>query len=192
MKLLAIALLVLTLTPVPQDLESKIKTFRNNKRFSVKYDKFKDRTIVDVGPFVVGGNMRYFASGSQMYMTARFLTPGPTVNGNVKSFALWFRATGKNWQFLKSRELYAIADGERFEFGEGRYDGDVSGSSRGIGVSETLGFIIPVDAFEKLGKAQNAELRIGDFEMKLKEEHKEAFRDLLALSTCVNCPRTTL
>ncbi len=186
MKPLILALLLLLLTPAPQDLESKIKTFRNNKRFSVKYDKFKDRSFVDVGPFVVGGNMRYVVSGSQLYMTARFIYAGQTIKAPVENFALWFRATGKDWEFLKARDLYAIADGERFDFGEGRYDGDVSASRRSVGVSETLGFIIPAAAFEKLGKAQNVELRIGDFEMKLKDEHKEAFRDLLSLSTPTN------
>ena len=180
--LVILALLLLCLTPTPQDLESKIKTFRNHKRFSVRYDRFKDRTTVDVGPFVVGGNMRYFATNSQLYMTALFTYSGQTVTAPVERFAFWFRASGKNWEFLKSRELYAIADGERFDFGEGHYDGDVSGSYWGVGVSETLGFVIPVASFEKLGKADNVELRIGDFELKLKDEHKEAFRDLLSLS----------
>lgn len=182
MKPLILALLLLSLIPAPQDLESKIKTFRNHKRFAVKYDRFKDRTTVDVGPFVVGGDMRYFVSGKQLHMTARFLYAGPTIKAPVESFALWFRATGKNWEFLKSRELYAIADGERFEIGEGRYYGEVGGSRRGVGVSETLGFVVSASAFEKLGRAQHAELRIGDFEMKLKDEHKEAFRDLFSLS----------
>jgi hypothetical protein len=33
-----------------------------------------------------------------------------------------------------------------------------------------------------MGRASVVELRIGDFEMKLKDEHKEAFRDLYSLS----------
>jgi hypothetical protein len=158
--------------------EDKIRTFRNHKRFSVSYDKFKDRSSIDVGPFVVGGNMRYALSGSQLYMTARFLYPGQILREPVSSFALWFQASGQNWEFLKSRHLYALIEGERFDLGEGIYDGDV----RRQGVSETLAFIIPAEVFKKLGTGSVVELRIGQVEMALKDEHQEAFRDLYGLS----------
>jgi hypothetical protein len=183
MKLLLLALLLLLPSSLTaQDRESKIKTFRNNKRFSVKYDKFKDQTFVKVGPFVVGGDMRYAITGKQLYMSAGFLHRGVTLDEPIKDFMIYFEATGKDWQFLKSRELYAIADGERFDFGEGRYDGDVRGGFQGVGVSESLGFLVTAEAFKKLGTARKVEFRIGTFEMTLKDEHKEAFRDLLTLT----------
>lgn len=178
MKSLILALLLLLPLTPPQDLEAKIKTFRNHKRFSVSYDKFKDESWVDVGPFVVGGDMRYFTTGSQFYMTARFRFAGETVSKPVNNFALWFRASGRDWQFLKSRDLHALIDGERFDLGEGKHDGDVGRR----GVSEAIGFLIPSEVFQKLANAQRAELRVGNFELTLKDEHKEAFRDLLSLS----------
>src|ERR1044071_334021 len=98
MKPLLLALL-LCLLPAPQGLESRIKTFRNNKRFSVKYDKFKDQTLVKVGPFLVGGDVRYAMTGKQLYMTAGFLYHGQTAAMPIKDFMLHFEATGKDWQF---------------------------------------------------------------------------------------------
>lgn len=183
MKPLILAILLFTLFPVQEDaLKERTKTFRNHKRFFVKYDKFKDQTMIGAGPFVVGGDMRYALTGKQMYITAGFVHPGATVNRPVTTFILYVRATGKDWQFLKARELYALADGERFEFGEGIYDGEVRRGFTGVGLSESLGFAVPAEAFQKLGTAEKVELKIGNFEMKLKDEHKEAFRDLLSLA----------
>lgn len=176
MKPLLLALLLLAVIPT-QNLESKIKTFRNHSRFSVKYDKFKDRTVVDVGPFVVGGDMKYALSGSRLYMTGRFSRSG-SEGKSPATFSLWFRATGRDWEFLKTRNLYALIDGTRFDLGEGKYDADL----RRRNVSESLGFPVPVDVFQKLGAAKSAELKIGRIELTLKDEHKEAFRDLLSLS----------
>lgn len=175
-------LVILALFPLFQTPQDKIKTFRNSKRFSVEYDKFKDQTMVSVGPFVVGGDMRYALTGKQMYLTAAFVYSGSALREPVKTFILYITATGKDWQFLKSRELYALADGERFSFGEGMYDGDIKRGLSGVGVAESLGFAVPVEAFKKLGTADKSELKIGNFEMKLKDEHKEAFRDLYGLS----------
>jgi|SRR6185503_14283152 len=179
MKTLLLAILLLLIFSPPQDLESKIKTFRNHKRFSVNYDKFKDESWIDVGPFVVGGDMRYFMTSTQLHMTARLRYSGTTIKKPVNNFVLWFQATGKDWTFLKDRDLYALIDGERFDLGEGRHDGDVRHYG---GVSETLGFLIPAEVFQKMGKAEKTELKIGRIELTLKDEHKEAFRDLYSLS----------
>jgi hypothetical protein len=111
-------------------------------------------------------------------MTARFLYPGQILTEPVSFFALWFQASGQKWEFLKSRQLYALIDGERFDLGEGLHDGDVQRR----GVSESLGFVIAAEVFKKMGTGSVVELRIGDFELTLKDEHKEAFRDLYSLS----------
>jgi hypothetical protein len=175
MKPLLLALLLLSLAPAPQDLQSRIKTFRNNKRFSVRYDRFRDETRVSVGPFFVGGTGAYVMSGRQLEMSAVFFrSPGET----VKTIYLLFESRSSNWTFLKSRELFVIVDRERLSFGEGERDSDL----RGRGVSESLVFDIPIETFEKISKASTSELKVGPLELTLKDEHKEAFRDLLSLS----------
>lgn len=164
-------LLILAFFPLFQTPQERIKTFRNSKRFSVEYDKFKDRTQVQVGPFVL--------SNGDLYMTARFLFPGENVKEPVPQFALWFQASAREWKFLKHRHLSVVADGERMGLGEGAYDGNLK---RRGGTSESLGFLIPAVSFEKISKAQSVEIRVGQSELKLNDEHKEAFRDLYSLS----------
>lgn len=174
MKILILALLLLTFIPAPQDLESKIKTFRNSKRFSVKYDKFRDDTHVSVGPFFVGGTKAYVWRGLKLEMSAHiFLDRQP-----VKYVYLRFASHTRDWTFLKNSEMLALVDGERMQFGEGERDSDI----RRGGVSESLVYSIPLEQFAKIGQATNAELKIGTVELALKDEHKEAFRDLLSLA----------
>jgi hypothetical protein len=155
------------------DIKQRIKGFRNDRRFSVRYDKFRDDTLVSVGPFYVGGTKSYVVSGFQLEMTAYlFLDKEP-----VKYLYIRFHSSSRDWTFLKNSELLALVDGERMQFGEGDRDSDV----RRGGVSESMVYAIPVERFEKMGRATSAELKIGSVELTLKDEHKEAFRNLLSL-----------
>jgi hypothetical protein len=173
MKIL-ILLALLSLVPVPEPKE-RIKSFRNSKRFEVKYDKFTDETRISVGPFLVGSFKAYFMRGSQLEMSALFfMTKSP-----VKEIYLVFESSSRDWRFLRNSELYALADGERLAFGEAD---DTDSRIRGRGVSEAVSYAIPLDAFFKLAKASHAELKIGNIQLELKDEHLEAFRDLYSLS----------
>jgi hypothetical protein len=64
------------------------------------------------------------------------------------------------------------------EFGEGDRDSDI----RRGGVSESMIYSIPIERFLKMGQATSTELKIGRVELTLKDEHKEAFRDLYSLA----------
>lgn len=163
---------------IPQeDLKVKIKGFRNSKRFSVNYDKFKDESWIDVGPFFVGGNSRYITSGASINMTVRLRYPSARLNAPPKNYVLWFQASGREWAFLKHRELNILIDGERVNLGEGKWDGEAR-----RGTFESLGFLVPAEVFEKMANAQKCDLQVGTFELTLKDEHKEAFRDLFSLT----------
>jgi hypothetical protein len=95
-----------------------------------------------------------------------------------EDFALLFRSRSKEWQFLKNHEMYMLIDGDRVSLGEAEYDGDIERS----GVSEFMGYLIPRDLFERLSSARQVELKIGRWEVALKDEHLQAFRDLLSLT----------
>ena len=151
-------------------------TFRNRRRFSTRYDKFKDETHVSVGPFFIGGTKSYVWSGFQLEMTAHFFSKG-RITEQPTVFYLAFRSSSKEWQFLRSRELYALVDGERLALGEGDHDSDI----RFGGVSELLIYQLSADVFYKLGTAHHVELKIGNMELTLKDEHLEAFRDLYSM-----------
>lgn len=163
----------------PDQFKQQISGFRNKSKFSAEYDKFTDQTLVSVGPFFIGNSKRRLRSATELYMSARFEFPGTNPNGTSKSFALVFRAHGVHWEFLERRHLYAVIDGERLDLGEGSHDGDV----RRVGVSELLIFEVPAETFQKLANARLSDLKIGNFELTLKDEHSEAFRNLYSLST---------
>jgi hypothetical protein len=42
---------------------------------------------------------------------------------------------------------------------------------------------VPKDVFVKLSQAKTIEMRLGRKEVKLKDEHTQAFRDLITLAT---------
>lgn len=147
--------------------KQEISGFRNKGKFSVTYDKFTDHTRVTVGPFLV--------SGIDLSMHGRFAY---TRNErDVKEFFLIFQASGRRWTLLNNRRVHALIGEERFDLGEGHHTGNV----RYGGVSESLVVIVPAEMFQKIANAPSA-FRVGIYEVTLKDEHQEAFRDLYKLS----------
>lgn len=167
-------ILTTSASPESADIQQRIKNFRNSKRFSIRYDKFRDDTLVSVGPFFIGGTKAYVMRGFQLEMTASLLLD----KGRIDYIYLRFHSSSRDWIFLKNSELLALVDGERLQFGEGDRDSDI----RRGGVSESIIYSIPIEQFLKLGQAASTELKIGRVELTLKDEHKEAFRDLYSLA----------
>jgi hypothetical protein len=165
-------------TKPSSDLKQKIKTFKNNRRFSVRYDKFKNSTHVSVGPFNIGGDKAYIFSGAMLGMGADFFFQGQTLKEGVEEIYLVFDSRSKDWRFLDGRDLYAIVDGERMELGKGERSSDVRRGS----VSELIIYKLPIDTFSKIANAKAVELKVGSIELKLKDEHLIAFKDLLSLT----------
>lgn len=158
------------------DLKQRIKTFKNRGRFSVSYDKFKDITDVSVGPFAISP-----VRSSVVAMDADFFFGGQTLQEDVTAIHLVFTSysayrTGE-WTFGEHRELYAIIDGERMELGEGSWKSHIGGLS-----SESIIFTLPIATFRKIAEAKLVELKVGSVELKLKDEHLIAFKDLLSLT----------
>lgn len=91
---------------------------------------------------------------------------------------LVFESTSRRWTFLKNQELYALVDGERLSLGEGEWDAEL----RYRRVSEGVAYKIPLNIMSRIAKANSAELLIGTQELKLKDEHQQAIRDLLSLN----------
>lgn len=158
------------------DLKQRIKTFKNSGRFSIRYDKFKDITDVSVGPFAISP-----VKGSVLGMNAEFSFAGQTVQEDVSVVSLVFSSysafRGAGWTFVDHRDLYGIIDGERLELGEGAWKSHIGNLS-----SEELVFTLPIATLRKIAEAKTVELKVGLVELKLKEEHLIAFRDLLSLT----------
>jgi len=169
----------LTLAQGPKastDLKQRIKTFKNSGRFSVRYDKFKDITDVSVGPFAISP-----VKGSVLGMNAEFSFAGQAVQEDLSVVRLVFSSysafRGAGWTFVDHRSLYGIIDGDRTELGEGAWKSHVSNLS-----FEELVFTLPIATIRKIAGAKTVELKVGLVELKLKEEHLIAFKDLLSLT----------
>lgn len=165
MKTLILAILLLTFIPAPQDaaLKAKIKTFRNYKKFSVEYDRFKDRTSIDVGQFWV--------QGLKMSLTLSFKGQDP--REPVSQVFFFFR--GPRARVYDS--AFMIIDGARFELS------DVNQVSRGVisGTQPSAMLTMQWDLFQRLANSKTAEMQIGTVEIKFEDEHLQAFRDLISL-----------
>lgn len=167
-------------------LQQKAKALKSHKRISVSYDKFKDETWVTAGPFIISGTSRYMMTGSMIFLSTSFMFKGDTLRAPVETMYFTLSHMGKEWQFLTSDEIYLLFDGERAVL-KAHQRGEVKG-----GVSEDLNALIAPDVLEKVANAKSAELKAGTYVTKLKEEHQQAFRDLLALSKLGNEPPRTI
>lgn len=157
--------------PSVETLKAKIKTFKNDKRYGVRYDKFTDVTTVWFRFDINEGGRRLGA-------TINF-----TGNNYHSSPARYFvyEDRGRDWQHLEreDRQLYALIDGERLVLGAGDRDSKVSGY--GVSVWERLAFRLDADTFNKIAAGQSVEFRIGRRQLEIKDEHRQAFRDLESL-----------
>lgn len=179
-----LVLLVLLLVPfsttaqqsadTTETLKAKVKKFRNSKRFVIKHDKFKDVTVVRAW-FLTGTGRGWFAGGF-------------TFSGERPDAQYFFllETSSRRWRHLDPDDqiLYALLDGERLNLGTGDHDGTISigAITRNVSVNEQIVFPLSADTFRKMANSKSAELKIGSMEFRLKDEHQEAFRDLLSLS----------
>ncbi len=158
--------------------KQKIKKFKNSRRFFVKYDKFKNETTITAGPFSLTGTMEYMMTDTMIFLYSGFRFEGENITTPVDAFYLGFSYSGREWQFLKNTDVYALVDGERMHLGEADRDSDVHLG----GVEEMLAIKLDQATFSKIAKAKSVELKVGEREFKLKEEHLQSFRDLISLS----------
>lgn len=177
------------------EIKNQIKTFKNKRGFEVDYDRFDDSTLVgysgfellgfgeSVGKILMAGNKSEEAPSLEMRLYFGF--DSNKLNKNIEKFILAFVSSDTEWRFSKNRELFAIADDERFKFGEGDLTStDVKfGIGRGVAIREATAFIISREQLSKLAEAKSLEIRIDKREQVLKDKHKQMFKDILALAT---------
>src|SRR5688572_9736070 len=90
-----------SIKPAPAKFKLKHKS-----RISSSYDKFKDETIVRVGPYVLTGTMDYVMTSSQFFMMGTFTFTGQQQEKRVPNATIAFLSKSKDWKFLKDRSLY--------------------------------------------------------------------------------------
>lgn len=164
------------LADTTESIQAKVKKLRNGKRFRVRYDKFKDYTWISV----------WFATGRGGLLGGQVGCKGVSPK-DAPSCSYFFVVEfySRGWRHLEeeNQKLYAIIDGERLQIGLGEHDGNVSSGRYSVSVHEEIAFKLGADMFHKLATGKSVELKIGATEFQLKDEHQEAFRDLLSLTT---------
>lgn len=184
MKILLLILLLLSTSFVfgqktIDQLKSETKNFRNNKRFEIEYDKFKDKSAVSFSSFSVLSTER---GGGIIYFGLSFSYDGETLKSSPEKYNLFFLSSGSVWRFLKNRNLIFLLDAERLPFGEGAHNGRIVSSRRSSGVSESVTFSITRKDLERLVNSKETEFQLGSFTGKLTDEHKQMLKDMLKLS----------
>ena len=138
---------------------------------TVTYDKFRDVTSVS------GESARV----SSLHMVPTCLHKGEKLTAAADLHCyLIFRSASRSWEFLKSRDLIFLVDGERVDLGKGTHEGDVSSSRYRVGVTERMMFKIPRAELEKITAASSVEFKLGYVEGKLDPKDLKGIKDVLA------------
>lgn len=168
----AVILALLLLQPIVQTdaIKQKVKTFRNHKKFSVQYDRFKDVTDITVGGFYIKNQRRYGRLDTSVMLSFRGQTPPDRIE------RVYFFFEGPSARVYD--HSIVLIDGERFELQ------NTDQISHGIvaGTRPQAMLIMDWGIFEKLAYSKSSELQIGTAEIRFEDEHLQAFRDLLSLA----------
>lgn len=169
------------------DLKKQVKTFKdtNDSRYQIKYDKFEDKTSVLYYGDALNSGLNFTLTGTSIQLYATFIFPGSKLENSIDEFNLLFRASGKEWQFLRNQHLYVIADEQRFDLGEGFRDSEITTRLffRGLQTVEVLSFKVSREQFEKIAAAKLVELKVGERVFKLKDSVQKGFSNILALGS---------
>ena len=184
------------------ELTSQIKSLKRKYDCESAYDRFTDEGFASCSFELIGfgeGFGKIFAGGLSGKMPAD--TPSFSINigfgfktdkfaKDIEKFILVVHTTDTEWKLLKNSDFYAIADGERFAFGDGELiDSDfkvntIPGArALEVGTSETVSFEITREQLKKLANAKLTEIRIGTREQKLKKKQQDIMKSILVLAT---------
>jgi len=178
------------------DLQAKAKADKL-KDLVIKYDKFKDSSVVSTKPYnLIGGGEGFAAAmavalsrnstiaNDETIMTSLMANVGIVFDGDklaatADKFILNFETNSNNWVFLKGdRNVYFLFDEQRLELKPFGSDSDIGRRS----VSEQLGYEITRADLEKLSSAKKLEMKLGPVPRKVRSEFIDRIRQLLKLT----------
>ncbi len=190
-----------SMTPkTPEDLKRQAKTFKDHRKYEIRYDKFEDMSIARFsGNNLVTSGEQFGAllgkamAGSSdprgvpmLLLGAGFVFSGDTLKESPKHYVIYFDYSGESWAFIKSSKLIFLVDDERIQFGEGKSDRTVKKQS---GVQEIISFLASKDDLLRIGNGKSVELKIGSLTRKLKPQQAQMFLDIVKLGDLSERPR---
>jgi hypothetical protein len=166
-----------------QDKGTKSK-FKHEGKFQATYDRAQDRTVVAFQPY--GVNVNYRDPLESVAITAGFIHPGQTLTSPPQfiEFGVISQSRG-GWEFEreKDRQLTLVIDGEVINVGEMKLITARRFTIGALYYREDLAYTMPYEGFVRMASAKKVSVKVGRTELKLRNEHLEAMRELVSRAT---------
>lgn len=151
-----------------------------DKPVSVRYEKSKDETVVQLNPTLVSDE-EYFASAylltvHNLFMQAYYTYPGKTASAPSSVIMSFVSLKHGQRYYQKDRKLSFIVDNAPLEIGEAEL---TQFQAMGDNVlKEILSIAVPYDKFTRLANAKKIKMKLGSTEWDLRKKHLKAFSEL--------------
>ncbi|MCA1565658.1 MAG: hypothetical protein LC803_08460 [Acidobacteria bacterium] len=179
--ILAVALVFACVAPVAAQGTGAKSKFKHDGKFQATYDRAQDRTVVAFQPYIVTYN--FHDTRESVAITAGFIHPGQALTSRPQfiEFGVLSQSRG-GWEFEqeKDRELSLVIDGETVNLGPMKLITARRFTLGALYYREDLGFTMPYEGFARVASAKKVSVKVGRTELKLKNEHLEAMRDLIS------------
>ena len=139
----------------------------------VKYDRFRDSTSISPGEKYM--NIVFSRMGKQPQLFAGIEYKGKIPPGLGVMVDLAFFSVNDSWEYLKSHDVFCLADDQSIELPETNHSGEVRSSGK---VIEIINFIVSYETFELLCKASKLEFKLYLTEFKLSEKEQTVLKQL--------------
>lgn len=163
-----------------QDKGAKTK-FKHSGKIQATYDRAQDRTVVAIQPYSV--NVNHDDPIDSVAIAAGFIYPGQTLASRPQFIEFGvISQTRDGWKFEqeKDRALTLVIDGEAINLGSMKLVTARRFTLGALYYREDLAFVMPYEGFVRMANAKKVVVKVGKTELKLKNEHLEAMRDLLS------------
>lgn len=172
-------------SPVANVAPTSSQVMDHGGRIDAKYDGFSHETIVALKKMGVacGGKrgMQGVLKDTCVSLAASLHCPGQQLD-YVRYAKLQLIFEAKDWDQrhpVDARELFVVADGERFKLGRMALVDQNAGDARLVdAMREVLEVSLPYGTFLKIVRAQTVEMRVGPTTVALQEKNLSALRDL--------------
>lgn len=135
----------------------------------VKYDRFKDSTLISIEPIPLFGTER---NGLELSVVYGFSGQTPPATKTLIGFQ--FFSMSDRQKFALDRELIFLVDGERVRVGAMSLD--TATVINGV-VFEAMHIGMSYSTFSKLANGKKVEGQVGATEFELKTEHLKSLRE---------------
>lgn len=171
--------LILAASIAGQTIPEQIAKLDKPKHYTVEYDKFKDITFVSNAPVTIPETPKGKTFLSGLAVEVSFNFTGQTMDVEPAKLWLTFRSNTSDWVYLRSHHLIIIADGQRYDFGEGVRSSDIFGRS----VAEVLSYRVTRDELKAIVDAQSVDVQLGPTETVLNAKTLAVLKNVLTLAT---------